>query len=280
MKVLSAARIEEAVRDIFLKANYAIGADIRESVARSAQTETTATGKSALAQILKNYDIASQESVALCQDSGMAMVFARIGQDVHIEGDFEQAVNAGVRRAHSEGCLRCSVVAEPLFDRVNTRDNTPAVIHCRIVPGDSLSLTAVAKGFGSENTSRAKMFVPSNTIAEIRDYVVETVALAGPNSCPPVIVGVGIGGTLDKAAQIAKEATIRTIGDHHPDSRYARLEREWLDAVNGLGIGPAGFGGKTTALWLAINTFPTHIASIPVVVNLCCHASRHADVTL
>lgn len=280
MKEISSGQVEKAVYDIVLEANYQISPDIRQAVEKAAAEEETATGRSALGQILENYDIASRDEVAICQDSGMTVIFAQVGQDLHIAGGFVDAVNAGVRKAHTEGCLRASVVAEPLFERKNTKDNTPAVIHTELAPGDKLILTAVAKGFGSENTSRARMFVPANTREEIRDFVVETAAMAGPNACPPVIVGVGVGGTIDMAALLSKRATVRPVGQYHADPRYAALEREWLDAVNETGVGPAGFGGRTTALWLAIDTFPTHIASIPVVVNLCCHASRHASIEL
>jgi fumarate hydratase subunit alpha len=280
IREIPASTIEDAVCSLFLQANFVIDRDIARAVQERAQSEDPGPARASLEQIAQSYDIAARESIAICQDTGLAVLFAQVGQDVHIDGDFTQAVNQGVRRAYDEGYLRASVVDDPLFDRTNTRDNTPAVIHTELVPGDRLTLIAVPKGFGSENCSRAKMFPPAASLKDIRDFVVETVRLAGPNTCPPSILGVGIGGSLEKAALLAKRSLARPLNEAHPDPRYAQLEREWLDAINDLGIGPAGLGGRTTALAVHIGSWPTHIASIPVVVNLCCHAARHARCVL
>ena len=280
MKEIYAHDIEQAVCRLFLEANYIISPDIKAEMERQLKQDGFPLAKATLEQIIQNFQIAEEEKIPLCQDCGMALLFAEIGTDIHIHGDFEAAVNRGVSTAYREGYLRKSVVAEPLFERKNTNDNTPAIIYTKIKPGDQLKLTAVAKGFGSENTSRMKMFIPSNTIEEIEAFVLETVSMAGPSACPPLIVGVGIGGTFDKAALMAKCATFRTVGVHNPDPRYAGLEEKWLADVNRLGIGPAGFGGATTAIAVNIEHYATHIASIPVAVNLCCQASRHAELTL
>jgi fumarate hydratase subunit alpha len=280
LKDLTALVIEEAVYDLFLQANFTIGDDIVQAVRECALSEDAGPAQDSLEQIANSYAIAAREGIAICQDTGLAVLFAQIGQDVHITGDFTEAINRGVRRAYRDGYLRASVVDDPLFNRNNTQDNTPAVIHSELVPGDSLHLIALPKGFGSENCSQARMFTPAAPLETIRDFVVDTVRQAGPNTCPPSIVGVGIGGTLEKAALLAKLALARPLREPHPDPRYARLEQDWLDALNALGIGPAGLGGRTTALAVHIDTWPTHIASIPVVVNLCCHAARHARCTL
>lgn len=280
MKDIYEHEIEHAIRHLFLQSNYIISPDIKAAMNEQLEQNSFPLAKATLEQILQNYQVAEQEQIPLCQDCGMALLFAEIGTEVHIHGDFEAAVNRGVSAAYRDGYLRKSVVAEPLFDRKNTTDNTPAVIYVKMTTGEHLKLTAVAKGFGSENTSRLKMFIPSNAIDEIEAFVLETVSMAGPNACPPIIVGVGIGGTLDKAALLAKQATIRTIGHHNLDSRYAKLEEKWLADINHLGIGPAGFGGAATAIAVNIEYYATHIASIPVAVNLCCQVSRHAELTL
>lgn len=280
MKEIYESEIEQAVRRLLLQANYIISPDIQSAMEQRLEEDRFPLARTTLKQIVQNYHIAAEEQIPLCQDCGMALVFAEIGTDVHIHGDFEGAVNRGVSAAYREGYLRKSVVEEPLFDRKNTNDNTPAVIYVTLKPGDQLKLTAVAKGFGSENTSRLKMFIPSNTIEDIEAFVLETVSLAGPSACPPMIVGVGIGGTLDKAALMAKQATIRRVGSHNPDARYAALEETWLADINRLGIGPGGFGGAATAIAVNIEHYATHIASIPVAVNLCCQVSRHAELTL
>lgn len=281
MRELPAERITGEVRRLLLRASRSIGADVEKAVGNALQSEPSPAGRAALSQIAENYQIARDEGVAICQDTGMVILFADIGQDVHITGgDFCQAVQQGVREAYEEGYLRKSVVAEPLFERINTKDNTPAVIHTSIVPGDRVRLLAMPKGFGSENMSRVKMLVPADGVCGVRRFIVQTVQEAGPNPCPPVIVGVGIGGTMEMAALLAKRCTARPVGSHNSDSRYAQLETEALAAINRTGIGPAGTGGRTTALAVNIDYFPTHIAGLPVAVNICCHAARHAEGVL
>ncbi len=267
-----------AVKELFLEANYVIGKDIHRKLTQCREEEESPIGKSILGQIIENDDIAAQERVAICQDTGMAILFIELGQEVHIVGgDFNEAVNQGVREAYKEGYLRKSAVSDPLFDRINTKDNTPAIIHLSIVSGEKVKILVTPKGFGSENMSATKMLKPADGVQGVRDFVASTAINAGPNPCPPIIVGVGIGGTLEKAAQIAKFATLRPVGQHNPEPRYAKLEREILTAINKSGVGPGGLGGTTTALAVNIEYFPTHIAGLPVVVNICCHAARHAE---
>ncbi|MBO7358422.1 MAG: fumarate hydratase, partial [Clostridia bacterium] len=250
-----------------------------KSVENAYAKEDCPAGKYALGQLLENYSIAKQEQVAVCQDTGMCVVFCELGQDAHITGGvFEVAVNEGVRRAY--GGLRKSVVKDPLFDRRNTIDNTPAVIHTRIVPGDRLAVTVVCKGFGSENMSAIKMLPPSAGEAGVIDFVVDTVRRAGANPCPPIILGVAIGGTFEQAATYAKLMTAHPFEEENPDPAYAALETKLLNEINSLGIGAAGFGGKTTCLKVSIRALPTHIAGMPVAVNVCCHASRHAKAVI
>ena len=280
MREIPAARIREAVVRLIYEASYCIGPDVETAVRQGLARETTPAARDVLGQILESYAIARDERVAICQDTGMAVFFFEIGQEVHIAGAFEDAVNDAVRTAYREGYLRKSVVAEPLFQRVNTGDNTPAVIHARLVPGDKIRILFTAKGFGSENMSRIRMFPPAAGVDGVKQFVIETVAEAGPNPCPPVIVGVGVGGTFEQAALVAKRMTARPVGSHHPDPRYAALEAELLEAVNALGVGPAGIGGATTALAVNIDYRPTHIAGMPVAVNMCCHCARHAEITL
>jgi fumarate hydratase subunit alpha len=273
--------IRNTVKDLFLKANYVIGKDILSKIAQCEENEESPVGKSILGQILENDNIAASESVAICQDTGLAILFIELGQDVHIAGgDFNEAVNQGVRDAYREGYLRKSAVSDPLFDRVNTKDNTPAIIHLSMVPGENIKILVTPKGFGSENMSATKMLKPADGVRGVKDFVAKTAIDAGPNPCPPIIVGVGIGGTLEKAAQIAKFATLRPVGQRNPDERYAKLEKEILEAINKSGIGPGGLGGTTTALAVHIEYFPTHIAGLPVAVNICCHAARHAEKVL
>ena len=280
MKEISAELVTGTVRDLFLEANRCIGRDIEEAITAAAEKEALPAAVNVLKQIAASYRIAREEKLAICQDTGLAVLFVELGQEVRLGGDFTRAVNEGVRQAYTQGYFRASVVEEPLFERLNTRDNTPAVIHLELVPGDHLTLTAMPKGFGAENCSRTKVFPPASTIDDIRDYVVDTVRAAGPNVCPPSFVGVGIGGTLEVAVLLAKKTFLRPLGRRHPDPRYAELEEQWLEAVNRLGLGPGGLGGATTALAVNINTGPTHIAAVPVAVNFCCHASRHARRTL
>ncbi|HML49240.1 MAG TPA: fumarate hydratase [Clostridia bacterium] len=281
MRVLDATVIEQAVYDLVLKASYHIGSDVCAALESAQMTEESPAGLDVLKQLLENNAIASRDQTPICQDTGMMVLFAEIGQDVHIVGNgLEQAVEQGVRRACKDGYLRKSVVSDPLFDRRNTGDNTPAVLHARIMPGEQISLLMVPKGFGSENMSQIRMFPPSAGEAGVRDFIVEVVRQAGPNPCPPVIVGVGVGGTFEQCALMAKRMTARPVGSHHPDPRYAALEAECLRRINALGIGPAGLGGRTTALAVNIEDAPTHIAGMPVAVNICCHAARHAQIIL
>ncbi len=281
MREITAQAVAAEAKRLFLYASTVIGADVEAAILRGIEEEPSPAGRSALEQIAENYTIARKENMAICQDTGMAIVFADIGQDVHITGgDFETAINEGVREAYREGYLRKSIVSDPLFDRVNTRDNTPAVVHVRIVPGDRLHLLVTPKGFGSENMSRMKMLVPADGVEGVKRFVVETVVEAGPNPCPPVIVGVGIGGSMEKAALLAKRMTARTVGSHNADPRYAELEDRILASINRSGVGPAGIGGRITALCVNIDFFPTHIAGLPVAVNVCCHAARHGEGVL
>lgn len=281
MKTILTSLITQTIRDLFLTASYCATDDLLGAFNTALEKEESPVGRNVLEQIIKNYRIAKEEQVAICQDTGMSVVFADVGQDVHIiGGDFEAAINEGVRQAYTQGFLRKSIVGDPLFDRINTRDNTPAVIHTRIVPGNALTLTVSAKGFGSENMSALKMLVPADGLEGVKRFVVETVEKAGPNPCPPVIIGIGIGGTFEKAALMAKECTALSLDVRNADPRYAALEDELMDAINCLGIGPAGTGGSTTALKVHIKAFGTHIAGLPVAVNICCHAARHASRTL
>ena len=281
MRELHVEKLTECVKQLFLQANFQIGQDVEAAVCRACETEESPCGRDVLCQIKENYRIAREERVAICQDTGMAVLFLEIGQDVHFMGGvFEEAIHEGVRKAYAEGYLRKSVVSDPLFDRKNTGDNTPAVIHTRIVPGDKVHLLATAKGFGSENMSAVKMLVAADGEEGVLRFIVDTVKKAGPNPCPPVIVGVGIGGTMEQAALMAKKMTARPLDTWNKDSRYRALEEKALRLINGLGIGPAGIGGRTTALKVNIEYAPTHIAGMPVALNMCCHAARHAEMTL
>ena len=281
MREIPCADLQAAVAGLFLKANREISPDIRAAMEAARDAETSPAARYALTQLVDNYDCALEDGLPICQDTGMAIVFAEVGQEVHFTGgQFAEAVNAGVREAYQKGLLRKSVVSDPLFDRKNTLDNCPAIIHTSIVPGDKVHLLAIAKGFGSENMSRIGMLTPSAGEAGVFDYIVETARLAGPNPCPPVVVGVGVGGDFEQAALLAKRATARPLGQRHPDPRYAAIETRAMDAINALGIGAAGYGGLTTVLNVAIESAPTHIAGLPVAVNICCHASRHAETIL
>ena len=281
MREIPVSLVTDTVRQLFMTANYFIGPDIERAVSDAAQAEPSPGGKAVLCQLCENYQIAREERVAICQDTGMAVLFMDVGQDVHFTGgDFEAAVQEGVRRAYRDGYLRKSVVDDPVFDRKNTGDNTPAILHLRIVPGDRVHILATAKGFGSENMSAVKMCTPAEGEAGVRDFIIETARRAGPNPCPPMIIGVGVGGTMEQAALLAKRMTARPVGSHHPDPRYAQIEADALAAINRLGIGPAGIGGRTTALAVNIASAPTHIAGMPVAVNICCHAARHAEADI
>ena len=281
MRTIDASIIKETVKKLFLDCNFYIGDDIKKALARAVEEETSQTAKNVLSQILENDDIAAREEIPLCQDTGMAVLFVEYGDKVVIEnGNFENAVNDGVSEAYCDGYLRKSIVSDPVFDRKNTLDNTPAIIHTKIVEGDKIKITAGGKGFGSENMSKIKMLSPSAGIEGIKEFVLETVKYAGPNPCPPIVVGVGIGGTFEMCAQLAKRATFRNIDIRNTDDRYRKVEEELLSLINNMGFGPAGLGGKTTALAVNIETMPTHIAGMPVAVNICCHAARHKSAVI
>ena len=279
MKIISAAQITQAVAELCIRANRELPPDIERAMRLAEKNESWPIGADTMSVLCRNIDAARENCLPICQDTGCACVFAELGQDVHIEGDFEAAVNAGVSRGYTEGYLRKSMVQDPLR-RGNTGDNTPAAITLRLVPGDSLKLTVAPKGFGSENMSRLAMLKPADGVEGVKRFVLETVKLAGPNPCPPIVLGVGIGGTFDKVAYLAKHALLRPIDEPNPDPFYAALEKELLEEVNALGIGPQGFGGKTTALGLNIETMPTHVAGLPVAVNVSCHVTRRASAVL
>ncbi len=280
MREIDCSAIVSAVRDLCIEANCHLSGDLREAICRACETERSPVGRSILADLKENYTFAEEKGLPICQDTGMAVVFCDLGQEVHITGGLlSDAVNEGVSRGYTEGFLRCSVVEDPLR-RVNTGDNTPAILHLRLVEGDRLDLTVAPKGFGSENMSSLKMFKPSVTQQEIEDYIVSAVSAAGSNPCPPVVVGVGLGGTSEQAALLAKRALLRPVNTHNPDPYYADMEARVLERVNRLGIGPQGLGGTTTALSVCILPHPTHIAGLPCAVNLGCHVTRHAHRTL
>ena len=278
MNKVKSIKIKDKVKELFLKANYHINQDLMKLLQQAQRKENSPIGKYVLNMIIENNKIASREEVPICQDTGLAVVFVDVGQEVHLaDGDFTEAINQGVREAYQEGYLRKSVVDDPVFERKNTKTNTPAIIYTDIVPGDKIKLLVIPKGFGSENMSTIAMLKPADGEKGIVDFVVETVKKAGPNPCPPTIIGVGIGGTIDKAMVIAKKAIIRKINQPNKNPKYAALEEEILTKINNLGIGPAGLGGNITSLAVHIDYLPTHIAGLPVAVNVCCHAARHAE---
>lgn len=277
MRNVNVKLVTEALKDMCIDANYNLGNDVLSTLKTFADNEESPVGKEILGNIIENANIATSKQVPMCQDTGMAVIFMDIGQDVHFEGgNIEDAINEGVRQGYSEGFLRKSVVKDPIH-RVNTKDNTPAIIYYNIVPGDKVKITLAPKGFGSENMSRTKMLKPSDGIKGVEDFVVETVSLAGPNPCPPIVVGVGIGGTIDKATYMAKRCLTRSFDSENADPYYKDLEDRLLVMINDLGIGPQGLGGRTTALSVHVDTFPTHIAGLPVAVNINCHAARHVE---
>lgn len=275
MREIRTDLITETVRDMCIQAAHFLSPDMEKKLKEAQEKEESPLGKQILGQLQENLEIAGRDMIPICQDTGMAVFFLEIGQEVHIAGGWlEDAVNEGVRRGYTEGYLRKSVVRDPI-DRVNTKDNTPAIIHTRIVPGDTLRITLAPKGFGSENMSRICMLKPADGIEGVKKVILETVDLAGPNACPPMVVGVGIGGDFEKAAIMAKHALTRETGMHSEIPYVKELEEEMLEKISGLGIGPAGLGGTVTALAVHIETYPTHIAGLPVAVNICCHANRH-----
>lgn len=279
MRTIRASAVSEAVARLCIQANRELPPDIVRAMERAGLEEPWPLAKKTLGVLCANFALAGERGLPVCQDTGFACLFAELGQEVHLEGDFTAAVNEGVRRGYEEGYLRKSVVADPLR-RGNTGDNTPAAITVELVPGDTLKLTLAPKGFGSENMSALKMLKPSDGAEGVKRFVLETVRTAGGNPCPPIVVGVGLGGTFDKAALLAKRALLRPIDRPHPDPFYAALEAELLESVNALGIGPQGFGGRTTALGVNIETMPTHVAGLPAAVNISCHVTRRASVVL
>ncbi|MCL2865204.1 MAG: fumarate hydratase [Lachnospiraceae bacterium] len=267
--------ITKNIKEMCIEANYYLSADMKDAIQQASQKETTTLGKNVMQQLQKNLIIAADEKIPICQDTGMAVVFLDIGQGVHIQGDsLENAINEGIRRGYEEGYLRKSIVHDPLI-RKNTKDNTPAVIHSKIVAGNTLKITVAPKGFGSENISRIFMLKPSDGKEGVIKSVLQTIQDAGANACPPIVVGIGIGGTFEKCAIMAKEALLRNLKEHSDIPYIAEMEQDLLEQINCLGIGPGGLGGNTTALAVNINTYPTHIAGLPVGINICCHVNRH-----
>ena len=279
MKTISAAALTQTVAKLCVEANTRLPSDVAAALERWRDQEPWPLAKTTLGLLEDNLKLAGEKNLPICQDTGMACVFVELGQEVHIDGDFEQAIHEGVRQGYGEGYLRKSIVGDPLR-RVNTGDNTPAAITLRLVPGDQCKITVAPKGFGSENMSRLGMLKPADGVAGVKRFVVETVRLAGPNPCPPTVLGIGIGGSFDKVAALAKHALLRPLDQKHPDPYYAALEEELLEEINALGIGPQGFGGKTTCLGLAIEAAPTHVAGLPVAVNVSCHVTRRATAVL
>ena len=279
MREIQAERITEVVRRLCISANNHLPEDVKHCIEKSYEMENWPQAREILERIMENYQIADREDCPVCQDTGVACVFIKMGQEVHVQGDLNEAIHEGVRQGYAQGYLRKSVVRDPL-DRVNTGDNTPAMIYFDIVPGDIFEITVAPKGFGSENMSQIKMLKPSDGLQGVKDFVVKVVEEAGPNPCPPIVVGVGVGGTFDKAAYLAKKALMRHAGEPNPVPFYADLEAELLEKINALGIGPQGFGGKTTTLAVNIESCPTHIAGLPVAVNINCHVTRHQKEVL
>lgn len=279
MRQITGDAITQTVRRLCIEANCHLPQDVKKCLAQCRRQESWPQAQEILDQITENYRIADAEECPVCQDTGVACVFLKIGQEIHIQGDLTQAVNEGVRQGYREGYLRKSVVKDPL-NRVNTGDNTPAMLYTELVPGDKMEITVAPKGFGSENMSAIAMLRPSDGVEGVVDFVVKTVEAAGPNPCPPIVVGVGIGGTFDKAAYLAKKALLRPLDSSNADPFYAELEERLLERINALGIGPQGFGGRTTALKVNIEQYPTHIAGLPVAVNINCHVTRHQTEVL
>lgn len=278
MREVNASRITETIKKMCINANYYLSEDMRRRFAEAKDRETFPVAQNIIDILMKNADIAANENMPMCQDTGMAVVFLEIGQEVHVTGgSIEDAVNKGVRQGYEEGYLRKSVVGDPLNGRANTKDNTPAIIHYNIVPGDDFKITVAPKGFGSENMSQLKMLKPSEGIEGVKNFVLKVVKEAGPNACPPLVVGIGIGGTFEKSTYLAKKSLLRSTDVRNSDPFYAKLEKDLLEEINKLGIGPQGFGGRTTALAVNIETYPTHIAGLPVAVNINCHATRHVE---
>lgn len=279
MREITAQQVTEAVAKLCIEANCFLAEDVRCALCHAEANEPYASARKILQILNQNQEIARAQHMPICQDTGMAVVFAEVGQEIHLQGSFEEAVHAGVRQGYTEGLLRKSVVGDPLR-RVNTGDNTPAILHVKLVPGDQLRLTVAPKGFGSENMSQLRMLTPADGVQGVKDFVLQTVRDAGANPCPPMVLGIGIGGDFERVAQLAKEALLLPLDQRNPDPYYAALEEELFAAVNRMGIGPQGLGGATTALGLHILTAPTHIAGLPVAVNVSCHVTRHQSITL
>ena len=280
MRTINVSELTDNIKEMCIEANYYLTPDMEEALKDAREREASPIGCRVLEQLEENLAVAAKDMVPICQDTGMAVVFLEIGQDVHFEGgSVEDAVNEGIRRGYKEGYLRKSVVSDPLL-RKNTGDNTPGIIHYSIVPGEEIRITVAPKGFGSENMSRIMMLKPADGAEGVKEAIIETVREAGPNACPPVVVGVGIGGTFEKAAILAKQALTREIGTHSPLAHIREMEEELLQKINEIGLGPAGLGGDTTALAVNINTYATHIAGLPVAVNMCCHVNRHIVRTI
>ena len=281
MRVVNVSEIRDVVEKLCIESNYYLPEDVRIALENALEVEESPLGKEIIQDILKNQEIARIKNVPICQDTGLAVLFLELGQDVRlIGGALEEAINEGIRRGYEKGYLRKSTVDDPFMERKNLGDNTPAIIHTKIVPGDKVKMILAPKGGGSENMSALAMLKPSDGVEGIRKFVLDTVEKAGSNPCPPIIVGVGIGGTIEKTTLIAKQSLLRNIGEHNPNPKIAELEKELLEQVNNLGIGPQGFGGRTTALAVHIETFPAHIASMPVAINIQCHAARHLEATI
>ena len=278
MKIIEADAVSKLVCELFLRANTTVEPAVRDALRSARERETEQLPVCVLNCLEENLNAADTTGLPICQDTGMAVVFVDMGAEVHISGlCLQEAVDRGVRAAYLQGQLRCSIVKDPLYHRENTGDNTPALIHLRQLPGDSMRITVAPKGFGSENMSRIRMFTPAATEDDIASFVTEAVRVAGANPCPPIVVGVGLGSDFEGVATLAKRALIRPLGEHHPDSDYASFEKRLLNDINNLGIGPQGFGGETTALAVHVETAPTHIAGLPCAVNICCHVYRHAS---
>lgn len=276
MRNINVNEITRNIKEMCIEANHFLTDDMQQRLHKAAESETTELGKMVLSQLEENLEIAGKEMIPICQDTGMAVIFVKVGQEVHIEGGLlTDAINEGVRQGYVEGYLRKSVVKDPIY-RENTNDNTPAIIHYDIVEGDNIDITVAPKGFGSENMSRVFMLKPADGIEGVKEAILTTVKDAGPNACPPMVVGVGIGGTFEKCALLAKKALTRSVEEKSPVEYVRNLEKEMLEKINDLGIGPGGLGGKTTAYAVNIETYPTHIAGLPVAVNICCHVNRHS----
>lgn len=280
MRTIDVEEITKNIKEMCMQVNIKLSDDVKQALLSGREKEESVIGKQILGQLEENMDIACENQIPICQDTGMTVVFLKVGQDVHIQGGFvEDAVNEGIRQGYQEGYLRKSVVGDPLI-RENTKDNTPGIIHYEIVPGDRLEITVAPKGFGSENMSRIFMLKPADGIEGVKKAIIETVEAAGPNACPPMVIGVGIGGTFEKCALLAKKALTRDLNSHSPIPYVRDLEKEMLEKINNLGIGPGGLGGRVTAIGLNIETYATHIAGLPVAVNICCHVNRHISRTL